>query len=100
GSERSKAAVLANLDDPVPRLIEFQSKAASAAARELAFEAVARRKGRILDAVHVWGHTLSNSADASVRRRFTQRAAMLACEASLTVALGYRDLKPAVVGTC
>ena len=25
---------------------------------------------------------------------------MLECEASFTVALGYRDLKPAVVGTC
>ena len=55
GSERNKAAVLANLDDPVPRLIAFQKKAGSASARELAFEAVARRKGRILDAVHDWG---------------------------------------------
>ena len=69
-------------------------------ARALAFEAVARRKGRILDAVHDWGQTLRDSADASVRQRFNQREAMLACEASLTVALGYRDLKPAVVGTC
>jgi CHAT domain-containing protein len=100
GSERNKAAVLANLDDPVPRLVAFQRKAGSAAARELAFEAVARRKGRILDAVHDWGSTLRDSADESVRQRFRQREAMLACEASLTVALGYRDLKPAVVGTC
>jgi CHAT domain-containing protein/Tfp pilus assembly protein PilF len=100
GSERNKAAVLANLDDPVPRLIAFQKKAGSAAARELAFEAVARRKGRILDAVHDWGYTLRDSADAGVRQRFNLREAMLACEASLTVALGYRDLKPAVVGTC
>ena len=100
GSERNKAAVLANLDDPVPRLVAFQRKAGSAAARELAFEAVARRKGRILDAVHDWGYTLRDSADESVRQRFRQREAMLACEASLTVALGYRDLKPAVVGTC
>ena len=100
GSERNKAAVLANLDDPIPRLIAFQSKAASPAARELAFEAVARRKGRILDAVHDWGHTLRDSAGAGVRRRFDQREAMLACEASFTIALGYRDLKPAVVGTC
>ena len=29
GSERNKAAVLANLDDPIPRLIAFQSKARS-----------------------------------------------------------------------
>jgi CHAT domain-containing protein/Tfp pilus assembly protein PilF len=100
GSERNKAAVLANLDDPVPRLIAFQTKARSATARALAFEAVARRKGRLLDAVHDWGQTLRDSADASVRQRFDQREAMLACEASLSVALGYRDLKPAVVGTC
>jgi len=100
GSERNKAAVLANLDDPVPRLIAFQKKAGSAAARELAFEAVARRKGRILNAVHDWGYTLRDSADAGVRQRLNQREAMLACEASLIVALGYRDLKPAVVGTC
>jgi CHAT domain-containing protein/tetratricopeptide (TPR) repeat protein len=100
GSERNKAAALANLDDPVPRLVAFQRKAGSAAARELAFEAVARRKGRILDALHDWGSTLRDSADESVRLRFKQREAMLACEASLTVALGYRDLKPAVVGTC
>lgn len=100
GSERNKAAVLANLDDPIPRLIAFQKKAGSAEARELAFEAVARRKGRILDAVHDWGHSLRDSANPDVRRRFNQREAMLACEASLTVALGYRDLKPAVVGSC
>jgi len=100
GSERNKAAVLANLDDPVPRLIALQAKARSPAARELAFEAVARRKGRILDAVHDWGQTLRDDSDAGVRQRFRQREAMVECEASFTVALGYRDLKPAVVGTC
>jgi CHAT domain-containing protein/tetratricopeptide (TPR) repeat protein len=100
GSESNRAAALANLDDPVPRLIAFQTKARSVTARALAFEAVARRKGRILDAVHDWGQTLRDSADANVLRRLNQREAMLACEASLTVALGYRDLKPAVVGTC
>jgi CHAT domain-containing protein/Tfp pilus assembly protein PilF len=100
GSERNKAAVLANLEDPIPRLIAFQSKARSTTARALAFEAVTRRKGRILDAVHDWGQTLRDSADASVRQRFNQRETMVECEASLTIALGYRDLKPAVVGTC
>lgn len=100
GSERSKAAVLANLGDPIPRLIAFQSKARSATARALAFEAVTRRKGRILDAIHDWGQSLRDSADASVRERFNQRETMVECEASLTIALGYRDLKPAVVGTC
>ena len=100
GSERNKTAVLANLEDPIPRLISFQSKARSATARALAFEAVARRKGRILDAVHDWGQTLRDSADVSVRQRFSQREMIVECEASLTIALGYRDLKPAVVGTC
>ena len=100
GSERNKAAVLANLDDPVPRLIAFQKKDGSPAARELAFEAVARRKGRILDAVHDWGQSLRDNVDASVRRGFDKRETMVACEASLMIALGYRDLKPSVVGTC
>ena len=69
-------------------------------ARALAFEAVARRKGRILDAVHDWGLTLRDRADANIRLRFNQRETMIECEASLTVALGYRDLKPAMVGNC
>jgi CHAT domain-containing protein/tetratricopeptide (TPR) repeat protein len=100
GSERNKSAVLANLEDPIPRLIAFQAKARTPEARVLAFEAVARRKGRLLDAVHDWGQSLRASADENVRQRFNQRDNMLECEASLTVALGYRDLKPAVVGTC
>ncbi len=61
---------------------------------------MARRKGRILDAVHDWGQTLRGDSDARVRQQFNQREAMVECEASFTVALGYRDLKPAVVGTC
>ena len=100
GSERNKAAVLANLEDPIPRLIRFQSKTHSPTARALAFNAVARRKGRILDAVHDWGQSLRDNADASVRQQLNERESMLACQASLTIALGYRDLKPAVVGTC
>ncbi|HEX3747881.1 MAG TPA: CHAT domain-containing tetratricopeptide repeat protein [Bryobacteraceae bacterium] len=100
GSERSKAAVLAHLDDPIPRLIAFQAKARTVEARELAFEAVARRKGRILDAVHDWGHALRQNADPEVRRGLQQREALMECETSLTVALGYRDLKPPVVGAC
>ncbi len=100
GSERNKAAVVASLDDPIPRLIAFQSKARTPEARTLAFEAVTRRKGRVLDAVHDWGQTLRANGDAAVRSRFDQREAMLECEASLTVALGYRDLKPAVAGDC
>jgi CHAT domain-containing protein/Flp pilus assembly protein TadD len=100
GSESSKSTVLTNLEDPIASLIAFQNRARTPEARELAFEAVARRKGRVLDAVHDWGQTLRESGDANTRRRFEQRTEMLECEASLTVALGYRDLKPAVVGTC
>jgi CHAT domain-containing protein/Tfp pilus assembly protein PilF len=102
GSESNKAAALANLDDPIPMLLSFQQRAGDQlpAARALAFEAVARRKGRVLDQVHDWSQSLRKNADAATRSRFSQWAAMLACQASLSVALGYRDLKPAVVGTC
>jgi CHAT domain-containing protein/Tfp pilus assembly protein PilF len=102
GSERNKAAVVANLEDPIPMLLSFQRRAGDRlpAARALAFEAVARRKGRVLDQVHDWGQSLRESPDAAIRNRFNQREAMLECQASLTVALGYRDLKPSLVGTC
>ncbi len=102
GSERNKAAVLANLEDPIPLLLAFQRRAGDSlpSARALAFEAVARRKGRLLDEVHDWGQSLRENPDAAIRLRFNRREAMLECQASLTIALGYRDLKPAVVGTC
>src|SRR2546423_11683286 len=102
GSERNKSAVLANLEDPIPMLLSFQQKAGDRlpAARALAFEAVASRKGRVLDQVHEWGQTLRENSSNAVRERFNQWEAMLECQASLTVALGYRDLKQAVVGTC
>jgi CHAT domain-containing protein/tetratricopeptide (TPR) repeat protein len=102
GSERNKAAVLANLEDPVPTLLSFQQRAGDRvpAARALAFEAVARRKGRVLDQVHDWGQSLRENSDSSIRNRFTQWEALLECQSSLTLALGYRDLRPAVVGTC
>jgi CHAT domain-containing protein len=102
GSERNKAAVVANLEDPIPMLLSFQRRTGDQlpAARALAFEAVARRKGRVLDQVHDWGQSLRENPDAGVRNRFNQREAMLECQASLTIGLGYRDLKPALVGTC
>jgi CHAT domain-containing protein len=102
GSERNKAAALANLEDPIPLLLAFQRRAGDQlpAARALAFEAVARRKGRLLDEVHDWGRSLRENPDPAIRNRFNQREAMLECQASLTIALGYRDLRPAVVGTC
>jgi len=96
GSEANKAAVLANLDDPIPSLLAFQQRAGDRlpAARTLAFEAVTHRKGRLVDQVHDWSQSLRENADAGVRDRFHQREAILACQASLTLALGYRDLKP------
>ena len=102
GSERNKAAVLANLEDPIPLLLAFQRRAGEQllSARALAFETVARRKGRLLDEVHDWGRSLRENLDSAIRNRFNQREAMLECQASLTIALGYRDLNPAVVGTC
>ena len=102
GSERNKAAVVANLEDPIPTLLSFQRRVAARLpeARTLAFEAVARRKGRVLDQVHDWGQSLRENPDASIRSRFNQREAMQECQASLTIALGYRDLRPALVGTC
>lgn len=102
GSESTKAGVLANLDDPLPALLAFQQKAGERfpEARVLAFEAVARRKGRVLDHVRDWRQNLRANSDAVVGQRLTQWQDMLECQASLTTALGYRDLKPAVPGTC
>ena len=102
GSERNKAAVLANLEDPIPLLLAFQRRAGDQlpSARALAFEAVARRKGRLLDEVHDWGRSLRENPDSAIRSLFNRREAMLECQASMTIALGYRDLKSAVVGTC
>ena len=102
GSETNKAAVLANVEDPVPLLLAFQRRAGDRlpAARTLAFEAVARRKGRLADQVHDWSQSLRENTDPGIRNRFYEREAMLACQASLTLALGFRDLKPAVVGSC
>ena len=57
-------------------------------------------QGAVLDQVHDWGQSLRENSDSGLRNRFNQWEAMLECQASLTIALGYRDLKPAVVGTC
>ena len=100
GSQRNKASVLSNLDDPIPTLISFQRRSGDPDARALAFETVARRKGRVLDQAHDWGQSLRENPDAEIRNRFDRWKAMLECQASLTIAMGYRDLKPAVVGTC
>ena len=102
GSESSKIAELANLDDPIPALIAFQQHSGSQVpgARELAWEAVARRKGRVLDQVRDWRDRLRLSSDPAILTRFNQWEAMLECQSSLTIALGCRDLKPTVLGGC
>jgi len=102
GSESSKVAVLANVEDLVPVLISFQRRAGNQIpeARALAFEAVARRKGRVLDQVRDWRQRLRQNPDSTIRKRLDTWESLLECQASLTIALGYRDLKPAVVGTC
>ncbi len=100
GSESSKLNVVANLEDPIPALISFQQRAGDPEARALAFEAVARRQGRILDQVRDWRERLRASSDTAVRKRFDEWENLLECQASFTIALGYRDLKPAVAGGC
>ena len=102
GSESNKASVLANLEDPVPALLSFQQRAGERlpAARALAFEAVAQRKVRVLEAVHDWGQSLRESSDSGIRESLNQRQALLQCQASLTIGLGYRDMRSPVVGTC
>ena len=102
GSENARNTSLTNLDDPISPLIAFQSKAARQLpdAPSLAFEAVIRRKGRLLDQIQDWSQRVSQNANSSIRELFNQRQAMLECEASLTTALGYRDIKAPVVGTC
>src|SRR5262249_54748425 len=102
GAETFKAASMATADDPIPTLIAFQTAAAATvpAARTLAFEAVTRRKGRVLEQVRNWRERLRQTGSEAIRRQVNKWQALLACRTSLTVALGYRDLKPSVVGAC
>jgi tetratricopeptide (TPR) repeat protein len=102
GSEGSKLAYLANLEDPIPALLSFQQKAGDRMpeARALAFEAIARRKGRVLDQVRDWRQRIRNDSDRAVRSNFEEWDAILECQSSLTIALGYRDLRTAVGGGC
>ncbi|HEX5230046.1 MAG TPA: CHAT domain-containing tetratricopeptide repeat protein [Bryobacteraceae bacterium] len=102
GSERTKAEELANLDDPLPQLLGFAERAGDKlpAARVLAFEAVARRKGRVLDHVRDWREGLRESTTVQVRDRLSEWQTALECESSLTTVLAYRDLNSPVAGTC
>jgi tetratricopeptide (TPR) repeat protein len=102
GAEDFKAASMAAAMDPIPALIAFQANAGARAAdaRALAFEAVTRRKGRVLEQVRNWRQSLRDNAPESATRRVSDWEAMLECRTSLTVALGYRDIRPSLVGGC
>ncbi len=102
GSESFKMASVATVSDPIPHLIAFQERAGSSlpAARVLAFQAVTARKGRVVDQVRSWRERLATNPSAAIRREADEWQAMLECRTSLTVALGYRDLKPGLAGSC
>ena len=102
GSERFKSLSLASATDPVPTLIAFQERAGAELpeARALAFEAVTRRKGRIIGQVRSWRQRLGTSPSDAIGQSVTEWQAVLECRTALTVALGYRDLKPHVAGLC
>jgi CHAT domain-containing protein len=102
GSENFKAASMASSMDPIPALIAFQANAGDRvpAARVLAFEAVTRRKGRVLEQVRNWRQRLHENAPAAAIQQLSEWDAMLECRTSLTVALGYREIRPSVVGAC
>ena len=102
GSEDFKTQSMAHAADPVPVLIAFQEKAGDRLpqARSLAFEAVTWRQGRVLEQVRGWRRTLRTTTNGAVSRAAAEWQAIVECRASLSVALGYRDLKPSVVGGC
>jgi CHAT domain-containing protein/tetratricopeptide (TPR) repeat protein len=102
GSEGFKASSMASALDPIATLIAFQAKAGTQvpSARALAFEVVTQRKGRVLEQVKNWRQQLRDTAAGDVRRELNEWQALLECRTSLTLAIGYRELKPGIVGTC
>lgn len=102
GSERFKATSMTTGVDSIPQLIAFQDLAGSGLppARVLAFEVVSHRKGRVLDQVRSWRQQVRQNATPAVLQQMSTWQAILQCRTSLTVALGYRDVKPSIVGTC
>jgi CHAT domain-containing protein/tetratricopeptide (TPR) repeat protein len=100
GSETFKVEAMAATADPIPRLIAFLNQSRLPEAHALAFEAVTRRKGQIVEQVRNWRERLDETSSEAVREHVREWQAVLACRTSLTVALGYRDLKPALAGSC
>lgn len=99
GSEAAKSAMLANLDDMAPLLIEFQRKAAIPAARRLAFEAVTSHKARTIDFIRDWRASLRESAGGA-GPLLDQWQAFVDCEVVLSIAIGYRDWRRPPAGGC
>src|SRR5262249_39236473 len=102
GSERAKTDAIAASAALVPELIALQAKASSTLpeTRVLAFEAVTQRKGRVLEQVRNWRQHLRDSGSDLVRRELDHWQEIVDCRTSLSLALGYRDLRPGVVGGC
>ncbi|HMF97097.1 MAG TPA: CHAT domain-containing tetratricopeptide repeat protein [Vicinamibacterales bacterium] len=102
GSERAKTDAITASAGLVPALIALQAKASNTLpeTRTLAFEAVTQRKGRVLEQVRNWRQHLRENGSDQVRRELDQWQAILDCRTSLSLALGYRDLKPSIIGGC
>jgi CHAT domain-containing protein/tetratricopeptide (TPR) repeat protein len=102
GSESAKVLSMVAAADPLPALLAFQAQAATRVpdARVLAFEVVTQRKARVLEQVRDSRQRLRSNASESVQRQLLEWQAVLECRTSLTVALGYADLKPVIAGPC
>ncbi|MGJ5815944.1 CHAT domain-containing tetratricopeptide repeat protein [Paludibaculum fermentans] len=102
GSESAKVAMLASLDGFLPAAIAFQAAAGAQLpeARQLAFDAVIRRKARVLEFIRDWRTRLRAQAGPSTQPVLDEWQALVECQAALTVALGYKDWRRAPAGNC
>ena len=50
--------------------------------------------------MRTWRQRLRENTSEPVQRQLSEWQAVLECRTSLTLALGYRDLKPGIVGSC
>lgn len=102
GSEAFKEGVLRSFSDPVDALVAFQQHAGATApaARQLAFEAATRRKGRVLEQVRHWRQRLRGVNDAATLAFLAEWEALVRCRTSLALALGDRSISGQIVGGC
>jgi CHAT domain-containing protein len=98
----AKAAALANIGDSVPELLDFQREAAAQVpgSRELALEAVAARKSRVLSFLRDWRQDLRRHLGSRADERFEHWQELVDCRAALSVALEYREVRTPAVGGC